>query len=184
MFVELLRGAEVEFVGGDGAAEAFGGDVAKRAVFPGVGGCKKDCAIAANEDVRFGGLFGDVLRGRGGGWAILARVVIAGPSGRLSRFGLRGVNLLRIGCGSVLYIVRKERETESAAKEKWEKPVVESAIAASIMRSIGMRGGEMRVIKTKARNDVLRAQRVARSYRASAMNRSAWPRRWASNDSS
>jgi hypothetical protein len=156
LLVELLGGVEVELIGSDGAAQSFGGDVAERAVFPGVGGCKKDCAIAANEDVGFGGLLGDILRRRRGGRAILTRVVIAGPSCRLGRFGLRGIDLLRFRCGGFLYIVREDRETESAAKKKWKKRAVESAIAISIMDSIRMRGGEMGVIKTKTGDDVLR----------------------------
>lgn len=41
LFIELLRGVQIELVEGHGAVEAFASDVTERAVFPGEG-CGKE----------------------------------------------------------------------------------------------------------------------------------------------
>jgi hypothetical protein len=55
--------------------------------------------------------------------------------------------LLRFRRWSFLYVVRKERQTESPAEKEREKSIVKPAIPVPAMNSIRMRRRKVRVIK-------------------------------------
>jgi hypothetical protein len=188
LFVELLRGVEVQLVVGNAAAEAFAGDVAERAVFPGVGNRKKYCAVAANEDV----LFGFFFFGRHGVAARMTRarrIVISWPHRNWNRSVVGGNGLLRVG-GSFFYIVRADGHVVSPAAEKWNEATDESAIAIVVMNSLRVRRGKMRVVEAKSGDCILREQRAIRangavhSYRGCARWRAKDERAGASTNQS
>src|SRR5262249_23948748 len=54
LFVELLRGGEVERFAGGRAAQSLIGDVAERAILPGIRDRKKHSAVSLHENILFG----------------------------------------------------------------------------------------------------------------------------------
>jgi hypothetical protein len=162
LFVELLRGAQIELVCRDRVAQTLAGNVAKRAVLPGVCGGKKHRSIASNEniwlDFRFGK--GNSL---GGGRAVLPRLVIRGSASCFDGFGcaFAVVDGLSVLGRSVVYVVRKERHVIAAAGEKRNKSRDELAVAILAVVPVRMRCGKVREIKTQPGNYILRAHHMA-----------------------
>ena len=157
LFVELLCGVQVELVRGDRTAESFGGNIAERAALPRVSRRKKERPIAPNKNIRLDFWLGSDLRSP---CAALTRFVVGRPGGRLLPFRLSSVRLLlRIGWRSFVYIVRKERKTESSTEKKWEKRVGKPAISISIpitpMNSSGLDRGQMGVIEAQPGHHIL-----------------------------
>src|SRR4029077_4041138 len=120
LFVELLRGVQVQGVLRDAAALAFAGDVAQRAVVPGIGDAKQECAVAADENV-FGGVAHRSGRAQTrcvGQELILeisvAVIAIAGDIGRgvIARRQLRAFGWLTIHYD---HFGRKQKSAESKA---------------------------------------------------------------------
>ena len=91
LFVELLRGVQVELVERQRVAQTFPRDVAERALLPRESGGEKQRAIAANKDV----FIGILRRGGRSGDEVLRWLRDGRPFWRWRELRLFGFDLLR-----------------------------------------------------------------------------------------